>query len=118
MRICYFCQFSGSQNELFDLIDTNNDDELSKDEVVAAAPLLGMSKQEAAQYFDTLAVGSNAISRKSFGGDFVDSFAKMFGPPLGTSPRQENSTQNLSETISLADAMPSSDSRVARGTAI
>ena len=86
-------QFSGTQNELFDLIDTNNDGELSKDEIIAAAPLLGMSQQEAAHYFDTLSKGSTSISRKGFGGDLVESVSMFGASLLGTLHRQGISPQ-------------------------
>ena len=53
-----------SLDELFDLIDTNGDGELSREEVVAASAKLGMTEAEADSLFDDLdADGNGTLSR-------------------------------------------------------
>ena len=57
------------QNSLFEAIDRDNDGSLTREEVVAGAPLLGMSEEEASHFFDKLDVDrTGALSKLTEGG--------------------------------------------------
>ena len=71
-------------DELFAKVDINNDGELTKDEVVGAAEMLGMTPAEAATLFDSLDTSGNGKLTKeefSFLGDIVESLKEAMPNP-------------------------------------
>ena len=71
-------------DELFAKVDVNNDGKLTKDEVVGAAGMLGMTSAEAATLFDRLDTSGNGMLTKeefSFFGDIFRSLKEALPNP-------------------------------------